>query len=200
MRVTDIKQQTRRPDRFSVYVDDKYAFSLARDQLVELRLKVGDEVDPQQVEQFKSDSNFGKLRDNTYRWLAIRLRSEREVVDYLKRKTDDENQRQKLLEFLAEQGYVDDAKFAEAWIRHRTLMKPMARYRLKQELIQKRVPMEIIEGKLSEFELDDVAAARQLIGRKAHRYPDRQKLMAYLVRQGFSYDVIKQALNLEAEN
>lgn len=199
MRISRITQQAKRPDRYSVYLEGKYAFSLAKDQLAELGLKIDDDIDPAKIKQYKTHSSFGKLRDRTYRWLAIRLRSRQEIVDYLKRKTDDDEQRQKLLELLSEQGYIDDAKFAEAWIRHRTFIKPMASYRLKQELLHKRVPLEVIEDKLGEFELDDVTAARQLIAKKARRYPDRQKLMAYLVRQGFSYDVIKRALAVETE-
>lgn len=200
MRISSITQQIKRPDRFSIYLEGKYAFSLARDQFTKLGLKVGDEVDLQKIEQYKADSSFGKLRDKTYNWLSIRLRSQQEIVDYLKRKTDDEIQRQRVLALLAKQGYIDDAKFAAAWIRHRTFIKPMSKYRLKQELLQKRVPLTVIEDTLGEFELDDVTTLRQLIAKKTHRYPDKQKLMAYLARQGFSYDTIKQALTFGGED
>ncbi len=41
---------------------------------------------------------------------------------------------------------------------------------------------------------DELQALRDLIAKKQARYPDSQKFMAFLVRQGFSYDDVKQAL------
>jgi len=195
VKITRLQPQAKRPDRVSVFIDDKYAFSLTRDQVAELELKLGQEVDPIRIRQFLADSVFGKLRDQTYRWLAIRLRSRWEIETYLARKTEDEKLRQRLLTLLDGQGYVDDAKFAAAWVRHRNLIKPMSQYRLKQELLQKRLPMEIIEEALSEQPQDDIAAIRSLVAKRGHRYPDRQKLMAFLARQGFKYADIKTALS-----
>lgn len=197
MKITGLKQQVKRPDRVSVYVDGKYSFSLAKDQMSGLGLKTGQDVDPEQVKNYLADSAFGKLRDQAYRWLAIRLRSEWEVQTYLDRKSQDEAQKQRLLTLLNEQGYVDDKKFADAWIRHRNLIKPMSNYRLKQELLQKRLPMEVINEALIEQPQDDVAAIKQLVAKRGHRYSDQQKLMAYLARQGFRYDDIKTALTEE---
>lgn len=195
MKITRLQPQAKRPDRVSVFIDDKYAFSLAHDQLAELGLKLGQTVDPVRIRQFLADSVFGKLRDQTYRWLAIRLRSRWEIEAYLARKTEDEKLRQRLLALLEEQGYVDDAKFAAAWIRHRNLIKPMSQYRLKQELLQKRLPMDVIDEALVEQPQDDVAAIRALVAKRGHRYRDQQKLMAFLARQGFKYSDIKTALS-----
>lgn len=199
VKITKIQQQLKRPDRVSVYVDGKYTFSLAKDQLVELGLKVGQEIDTQRINQYLSDSAFGKLRDQVYNWLSIRLRSRWEIEDYLKRKTDDELLTQRVITLLEAQKHIDDSRFAAAWIRHKTLIKPMSRLRLKHELLQKRIPLETIEDKLSDERLDDTAAIRQLIARRGHRYPDKQKLMAFLARQGFDYGTIKAALAEEPE-
>ncbi len=197
MKITGLKQQVKRPDRMSVYVDGKYVFSLAKDQLAKLGLKTGQIVDPIQIKNYLADSSFGKLRDQTYRWLAIRQRSEWEVQTYLRRKTKDEAQQRRLMALLTEQGYINDSKFAAAWIRHRNLIKPRSSYRLKQELLQKRLPMEVISQALAEQPQDDVSAIRELVAKRGHRYADRQKLMAFLARQGFRYDDIKTALTEE---
>lgn len=193
-RITDIKPQAKRPDRVSVYLDGKYVFSLARDQLASLGLKTGQELDPKDVARLKDASAFGKLRDLTYRWLALRLRSEHEIDQYLRRKTEDEELKERLKQELKLYNYIDDAKFAAAWIADRRAVKPASRYRLKRELLQKRVPLAIIDDQLDSADLDDVAAAKAIIARRGARYDDKRKLMAYLARQGFSYDAIKRAL------
>lgn len=195
--ITGIKQQQKREDRFSVYVDGKYSFSLARDQLMQLGLKTGQEVSDEDIKRLKGSSDFGKLRDRTYKWLGIRPRSAHEIEQYLRRKTDDEELKDKMIEELKKYNYIDDKKFAEAWISGRTAIKPISEYRLRQELIKKRVPKEVIDASLEEAGLDDLSAVKEVIAKRGHRYKDKQKLMAYLARQGFRYDVIKQALNEE---
>ena len=181
----------------SVYVDGKYKFSLARDQLAQLGLKVGQDISKKDIDELKATGKFGKLRDLTYRWLSLRPRSEDEINQYLRRKTDDEALRQRITAELKLYNYIDDSKFAEAWVAGRKAIKPMSKYRLKQELMQKRVPKEVIDQTLDSAELDDVAAARAIIAKRGHRYKDKRKLMAYLGRQGFSYDTIKRALSDE---
>ncbi|HEX9594644.1 MAG TPA: RecX family transcriptional regulator [Candidatus Saccharimonadales bacterium] len=195
--ITDIKQQQKREDRFSVYVDGKYSFSLARDQLAQFGLKTGRQLALKEIEQLKDSSSFGKLRDLTYKWLSLRPHSEHEIDEYLKRKAKDETQISKIKEELKLYNYIDDSKFARSWIAGRSAVKPRSKYRLKQELMQKRVPKEIIEEGLKAAGLDDMEAVKEVIAKRRHRYKDEQKLIAYLARQGFNYDVIKRALNEE---
>lgn len=44
MKITSIKQQVKRADRYSIYVDDKYSFSLSEQELLSIKIKVGQEV------------------------------------------------------------------------------------------------------------------------------------------------------------
>ncbi|MNT65168.1 recombination regulator RecX [compost metagenome] len=53
----------------------------------------------------------------------------------------------------------------------------------------------IIEQFLSETDRSDTNELLKVIAKKRARYPDKQKLMQYLARQGFSYDDISAALN-----
>lgn len=193
-RITDIKEQTKRTDRVSIYVDGMYKFSLAKDQAAQMGLQIGQELEASESDKLKEESQFGKLRDDTFKWISLRPRSEHEIQQYLRRKTDDEALRERVKDLLKNLGYVDDEKFARSWIQHRILLKPISKVRLKQELLQKRVGMPIIDALLDETEMDELASVKQIIMKRGHRYDDRQKLMAYLARQGFSYDLIKKAL------
>lgn len=192
--ITDIKEQAKRTERVSIYVDGTYKFSLAKDQAAHMGLHIGQQLEASEIDKLKEDSQFGKLRDNTFKWISLRPRSENEIQQYLRRKTDDEALRERVINMLNDLGYVDDEKFARSWIQHRILLKPISKLRLKQELLQKRVSMPIIDSLLDETELDELESVKQIIVKRGHRYDDRQKLMAYLARQGFSYDVIKKAL------
>jgi len=197
MNITAIKQQERLKGRYSIYVDEKYAFSLSADALLEQGLHNGQELDEQQLKAYKKLSADDKAYGLAIAYVARRMRSRWELSDYFRRKGYDDDLSKQLLERLDRLGLVDDEKFAEAWVNTRRLLKSVSKRRLSQELKQKRIADDIIEQVLSEDETDERAVLRELIARKRKqsKYQDNLKLMQYLARQGFSYDDIKLVLN-----
>lgn len=96
---------------------------------------------------------------------------------------------------LVEKGYIDDEKFTRYWVENRNMTKGMSRRKLQAELRAKGVESSVIEKHLAESPRDEMAELQKIITKKRARYPDDQKLMQYLARQGFSYDDIKTALS-----
>lgn len=194
MKITAITAQVKRPGRYSVYVDDKFAFGLGANQLLNLGLVTGQELSGSELDSLKQESEVGKMYDKTLNLLSFRLRSEYELRDYLKRKQQSPAIIEIILNRLSKLGYVDDKQFASRWVENRRLLKPTSSLKLKSELKQKRIANDIIDDVLQDDTTDEQEILKQLIERKSKHYPDQQKLMAYLARQGFRYDDIKQAL------
>ncbi len=197
MKITAIKQQERLKGRYSVYVDENYAFSLSADALLDEKLYNGQELDERQLEAYKKLSADDKAYGLSLAYMVRRMRSRWEVTDYFRRKSYDEALGRQILQKLEKLGLVDDEKFAEAWVRNRRLLKPVSTRRLMQELRQKHVADDIIDRVLAEDETDDRSVLHELITRKRKqaRYQDDLKLMRYLAGQGFTYDDIKSALS-----
>lgn len=201
MRITAIKAQVKNTERVSVYLDGKYSFSLSQNQLLEFKIHSGMELSEQELEDLKKASDYGKLLERTMNYVMIRPRSIREVRDYLWRKKADPEMADKIVTKLESRGYLGDASFARSWVRARQLTKPVSKRRLTAELIQKGVTSDLIQQALggddeSEDAYDETEALRTIIikKRKQARYQDEQKLMQYLARQGFGYDLIKSTL------
>jgi regulatory protein len=202
MKITAIKQQERQKGRYNVYVDEKYAFSLSADALLAEKIVPGQSLDEAQLKTYKKLSADDKAYGLALAYVARRVRSEWELRDYFRRKSYDPELSEQILAKLAKLGQVDDAKFAEAWVRNRRLLKPVSKRRLMQELRQKRVADDIIEQVLAQDETDENQVLKELIKRKRKqaKYQDNLKLMQYLARQGFGYDDIKHALAEQDEN
>ncbi|MGH7237565.1 MAG: RecX family transcriptional regulator [Candidatus Saccharimonadales bacterium] len=197
MKITAIKQQVKRPDRYSVFVDGKYAFSLSESALLDSKIANGQEIDRLELEDFKKLSSDDKVYGQALRYAALRTRSQWEMANYLKRKQVEPPIAQKIIAKLTDLEFLDDENFAKAWVANRRLLKPVSRRRLVQELKQKRVEGEIIEHVLAEDPTDETNILSEIIQqkRKQTRYQDNLKLMQYLARQGFNYDDIKSALS-----
>jgi regulatory protein len=196
MQITQIKQQERLKDRYSVYVDSKYSFSLSEGALLDSKLATGQELTSEQVKAFKQLSADDKVYGNALRYAAMRRRSRWEMESYLQRKHAAPALAEDILNKLSNLGFVDDLAFAKAWIENRHLLRPTSRRKLQQELRAKRVPSDTIEQVLREDITEDRDELKAMIIRKRRqtKYHDDTKLMQYLARQGFGYEDIKTAL------
>jgi regulatory protein len=215
MKITSISIQVRDKDRVNVSVNGKYRFSLDVFQLVDLGIKVGKEYSETELVSLEEESQFGKLYMRALEYCLMRPHSQRELKDYLYRKTRDTRTKtgdirkgvslaltERVFSRLEEKSYIDDKKFAAYWIENRNLRKGSSRRKLSAELSAKGVDRTIIEQFLSETERDDMTDMKKIFYKKRPRYDDEQKFMSYLSRQGFSYDDIKVALanNSDEEN
>ncbi|HSH56067.1 MAG TPA: RecX family transcriptional regulator [Candidatus Limnocylindrales bacterium] len=196
MHITAIKQQVKRADRYSIYVDEKYSFSLSDTALLESRLVPGQELTPAEVKDLKRQSADDKVYSLALRYVAIRSRSRHELETYLKRKEAPTELIDRIMGRLSDLGFVDDEAFARVWVENRRLLKPVSRRRLMLELRQKRVPDDVVQIVLADDETSDRDTLAELVQRKRRqtKYQDDTKLMQYLARQGYGYDDIKSAL------
>jgi regulatory protein len=196
MKITAIKQQVKRADRYSVFVDGKYSFSLSESALLDTKLTSGQELTREQAKEFKQLSADDKIYNQALRYVAMRPRSSWEVQFYLERKKAAPPLIESILNKLSIIGLLNDEKFAQAFVNDRRLLRPTSRRKITAELRKKRVPNEAIQKAIGDNGQDEQAALRTLIEskRRQTKYQDDLKLMQYLARQGFNYDDIKSAL------
>ena len=212
MKITSISVQAKNSDRVNVSVDGKYRFSLDVYQVADLGVKIGREYSEEELAALENESQFGKLYTRALEYTMMRPHSVREIRDYLYRKTrstkyktrtgeikDREGVSQELadrvFDRLSQKGYIDDEKFARFWVENRNLRKGSSRRKLSSELAAKGVTRDIVDRQLEETDRSDQDELSKIIQKKQSRYPDRQKFIAYLARQGFNYDDITSAID-----
>ncbi len=230
LKITDIKQAVRNPNRVNISVDGKYRFSLDIAQVVDLGVKVGNEYAEAELVALETESSYGKLYARALEYCLVRPRSAREMRDYLHRKTrptkrlikapprqgatlnrGDKSEKfesriierpgvsqvvaERVFDRLVEKCYIDDEKFARWWVENRNQTKGTSLRKLSSELAAKGIDRSIIEATLAESDRSDDSELAKIIAKKRHKYPDEQKLMHYLARQGFGYDDITSALS-----
>lgn len=199
--VTDIQPQKRKQTYFNIYIDGKYAFSLSDLDVSTAHLRIGQEVDPTTVTNLQHQSQFSKAYNRALDQISRRMRSVGEMTDYLKGKDYTATVVAEVVKKLEALQLLDDAQFARAWVRNRSLLKPRSSRMLRAELTKKHIDRSIIDEALAEYgETGELASLASLIAAKQKnpRYADPQKLTEYLAGQGFSYALVKKALVLSA--
>ena len=199
MKITDIKKQMKREGRFSVFVDEKYSFSLDSNGLLDNKVKIGKEVSEFDIEELKKASGDSILLARAYDKCMRRPHSEREIRDYLYKNKAEPDQMDQIIEKCKQNKLLDDSYFAERWVEYRR-GQGRSTSRIKQELVQKGVNSSTVSQALAEESGDNNQALRQMIVKKRRTYSDDNKLIAYLQRQGFGYyDIVEQIKEIKQE-
>lgn len=107
---------------------------------------------------------------------------------------------QEVVSRLESQNYINDQDFARYFIENRHQNKGISTKRLIQELKIKGIDNDIIEQAMFDqgtgnFLRDEEVEIEKMIKKQLRKTSDRQKIIAYLARQGFSYDLIKAKLD-----
>lgn len=212
MKITSITAQTANPNRVNLFIDGNYRLSLDIFQVSELGLKSGMELDEARLLELEEESQYGKTYARALEYSLTRPHSAKEMRDYLWKKTRLTRTRQRstgqiierpgvsqrvverVFERLTAKGYIDDVAFARFWVENHNQRKGTSRRKLQAELAAKGIDRSIADSALEASERQDATELDKIISKKAARYPERQKLVAYLARQGFSYDDITTAL------
>lgn len=195
--VTDIQKQKKRDNRYSIFIDGDYAFSLSDLELSSSTLEIGKSVRTDEIQELQKLSDEGKAYGRALSYLSMRQRSRRELTDYLRRHGYADAVIEPVINKLAGYHLVDDAALASSWVADRKALKPRSRRMIEQELRGKGIDAEDLEQALAEVSVEDeLAMLNQIITKKISlsRYQERDKLISYLVSQGFGYALVKRAI------
>lgn len=107
-----------------------------------------------------------------------------------------------VLEKLKEYGYLDDVKYATELALSKLRQKPQGKRRLQQAMSQKKLDRETLDAaldtafaKLPEDELIDRAIEKRLrLKGKPVTREETKKFYDHLLRQGFSFDLIRNKM------
>ncbi|XXY45197.1 regulatory protein RecX [Sorangium sp. So ce269] len=145
-----------------------------------------------------------KTYERALRLLSFRARSARELEKRLIEKGEPREHVTAAIQRLCANGLLDDARFAEAKARSGIVGRPRSRRRIEQDLARKGVARDVADAAIRQVMADEgtdelaVAerAARKKLRTLARLDPaeQRQKLYAFLARQGYGPDVVRRAL------
>ena len=82
-KISKIEAQ-KRPGRYNIYLDGKYAFSVAESVLIKYRLMKGMELDQTQLAQISNDDEIARTYNKMLDYLAHQLRTEHDVYEKMR--------------------------------------------------------------------------------------------------------------------
>lgn len=191
-----------RGKKIHIFIDNEYQITTNEDFWAENFIKDETEINDEEWQTLIDKINYSKAINKCYDLLSRRDHSVKELKTKLLR-TVDENNAQRAIDRMIELGYLNDEKYAEKLLEYLIENKRMSKAHIKQEMFKRGVPNEIISSLLEYAEIDNVSSICDLIQtkyrNKLNAENGKEKVIASLMRKGFSYSDIKSAFN-ELEN
>jgi regulatory protein len=208
--ITNITVQPSSHERFRVTMQKENGeidvITVDQDVLLQFRLKKGMEIDENSLQEIIYADQVKKTYNQALYFLSHRMRSEREVIDHLKKKGAHEDVIAEVLHKLRENKYVDDREFAFAYVRTQKQTTAKGPYVIRKELEKLGIAEEWIEQSLAVYSFTEQVETARSLYEKAKKQRAKQSLQQWkyqigqlLYRKGFPQEVIDQVLSPERD-
>ena len=116
---------------------------------------------------------------------------------------------EEIMSALISEDFLNEERFAKSFARGKFKMKKWGRIKIKNELKKRHVSPYCIKKGMTEIEdadyrqtIEELVKRHRLFS-EIHTFAERNKIIQYLQRKGFEYEIIKQVfgeLKMEIEN
>ncbi len=200
MLITKIEKQKKNDKRYSIFIDNSFAFGIDDIDLLFYKLKENTVLSEKKYNEIIENTVFIKAKDTAFKYLGYKARSKYEVQQKLIQNEFSLEIVDRVIEILENYGYIDDKVYAKKFISEKINYKGYGKHRIKYELKLKKIDDSIIDELLLDTEDDELKKAitltRKKIKNKNIDYKEKQKVVAYLQRRGYSYDIIKESIDI----
>ena len=129
---------------------------------------------------------------------------QQEMRDKMRRWELDETVQNRIIDRLIKERYVDDERYARAFVKDKIRYNKWGRCKVQQALWQKHIDADIQQRVLDEIdEKEYLDILRPLLKQKRksikaeNDYELNQKLIRFALGRGFGFDIIRQCLNVD---
>lgn len=203
MLITEITELDKK--RCKIFIDGEYAFVLYKGEIRDYRIKSGEEISESIYDEIISAvlpkraklraMNLLQKKDYTEKQLRNKLSEGLYPADII----DD------AISYVKSYKYLDDDRYARDYITYH--MDSRSRSRITQDLAGKGISKELIATAMDELYADDdgsseIEQIRLLLVKKHYDpensdYKEKQKIMAFLMRKGYSMSLIRKAMSVD---
>ena len=195
-KITDMQIQKKNKTRANVYLDGEYAFALEMLTVMKLGLKIGQDVSQKKIEEASFDTECMVAFDKAINYLSRNYKTSKQMKDYLTGKGFSEQVVEIVLQKLHNYKYVNDEQYAKMYVEQQS--KTKGKIRLKQELLQKGIAVDVVD---QHVQVDDESMqenaqklAEKYMKNKTGDTKNIVRLQRYLLSRGYDYGTVNSII------
>ena len=186
--------KVRLADGREIYLDSDFATQNA--------IKAGDNVTEQKIDEWLRESDYVRAKSRALWFLDRADHSEKTLYEKLTRADISPEACARAIARLKELGLLDDVRYANR-LAERLVEANVSKREAYVKMLAKGLPRDIVNAALEDIETDEAAQIGALISKKYRTKLENPenipKVYAALVRKGFSYSAVREALKRYSE-
>ncbi len=198
-----IKYQKEKKNNYNVFLDNGEVITLNENVITENELLLKKEIDNNLYNKLNIENRIYELYEIAIKYINVRLRSIKEIKDYLLKKDNDIDIINKVCDKLIKNKYLDDEIFTKAFIKDKLNFTTMGDYKLRKELERLGIDNNIIEENISNIDNNILEERiRKIIDkdiRTNKKYSGinlKNKIYNHLLTQGYSKEKVINIINI----
>lgn len=203
MKITKIKKKKR---LYLIEIDNNDKLYVTEDTIVHFMLSKHMEIDTKTLQNIQTYTQLSHGKNLALYYLSFKQRTISEIIKYLKQHDIQDSYIPKIIENLKKENWVNDLQYVKTYLAQNLNTGDKGVSVLKQKLIQKGIPPQLIEQELANLDFSQLAekVAQKLLKKYHQKYPIkalRDKMIQNMLSKGFSYSESKLAIkNLNIDN
>ena len=190
-------------NKIHIYVDDEYRATVDSDYWYSEKYRNYKEINEEELTELLDAVSFRRAYNKGLDLLSRRPHGTKELVKKLCEKGHEKESAEKACDRLLELGLLNDEEFARMLANELYERKGYGIKRIKQELVFRGIEREIAENAIESLDIDTqtriILVIKKKYLNKINDEKGRKRAVDGLMRLGYSYSDIKNALNSISE-
>ena len=187
--------------KYKVLFDNKKELILYENVIIDTNLLYKKEITNEEYNNLVSLNNYQDIYNKVIKYIGIRLRSKKEITDYLKKMDLSIEVVDDILNKLISNKYIDDERFSQAYIKDKYNFSNNGPYKIINELVKLGIDKDMAYTYTFDIITNEEEKINKLINKyvksdKKHDwYYLRNKIYNNLINLGYSKEIVISILN-----
>ena len=187
--------------KYKVLFDNKKELILYENVIIDTNLLYKKEITSEEYNTLVSLNNYQDIYNKVIKYIGIRLRSKKEITDYLKKMDLSIEVIDDILNKLITNKYIDDERFSQAYIKDKYNFSNNGPYKIINELVKLGIDKDMAYTYTFDIITNEEEKINKLINKyvksdKKHDwYYLRNKIYNNLINLGYSKEIVISILN-----
>lgn len=187
--------------KYKVLFDNKKELILYERVIIDTNLLYKKEITSEEYNNLVSLNNYQDIYNKVIKYIGIRLRSKKEITDYLKKMGLSTEVVDDILNKLITNKYIDDERFSQAYIKDKYNFSNNGPYKIINELVKLGIDKDMAYTYTFDIITNEEEKINKLINKyvksdKKHDwYYLRNKIYNNLINLGYSKEIVISILN-----
>lgn len=198
--ITKVERQKKSDHRYIIHFGI-YNMTVHEDVMIKYRMISGSSFMKDDLEEIIIADERQRAYVEGLRYLERKPRTAQEMARRLREKEIGETIIAEVLQRLQQERFIDDPLYAKQWAEQRIMNQRKGKLWIRQELREKGIDKSLISEALEHISPEEELESALQTGRKKWNmirgdiHDKRRKTGAFLMRRGFSGDLVRQVLN-----